>query len=114
MHSRGVAILVRNTLDFTLKSVQSDEEGRFLCLEAIIQDQLFLLINIYTPNTSTEQTSFFRKLSDLINSDELYEQCKIIIGGDFNVTLDPSKDFSGGNPALKDSVKALEEILIDI
>ena len=53
MHSRGVAILARNTLDFTLKSVQSDEEGRFLCLEAIIQDQLFLLINIYAPNTST-------------------------------------------------------------
>ena len=113
VHSRGVAILVRNTLDFTLKSVQSDEEGRFLCLEAIIQDQLFLLVNIYAPNTSTEQTSFFRKLSDLINSDERYEQCKIIIGGDFNVTLDPSKDCSGGNPVLKDSVKALEEILIE-
>ena len=59
------AILVRNALDITLKSVQSDEEGRFLCLETIIQDQLFLLVNIYAPNTSTEQTSFFRKLSDL-------------------------------------------------
>ena len=53
---------------------------------------MFLLVNIYAPNTSTEQTSFFRKLSDLINSDERYEQCKILIGGDFNVTLDPSKD----------------------
>ena len=71
---------------------------------------MFLL---YAPNTTTEQTSFFRKLSDLINSDERYEQCKIIIGGDFNVTLDPSKDCSGGNPALKDLVKALEEILIE-
>ena len=35
VHSRGVAILVRNTLDFTLKSVQSDEEGRFLCLVSL-------------------------------------------------------------------------------
>ena len=60
-----------------------------------------------------EQTSFFCKLYDLINSDERYEQCKIIIGGDFNVTLDPSKDCSGGNPVLKHSVKALEDILIE-
>ena len=42
VHSRGVAILVRNTLDFTLKSVRSDQKGRFLCLQAIIQDQLFM------------------------------------------------------------------------
>ena len=95
------------------KSVKSDEEGRFLCLEAIIQDELFLLVNIYAPNTSTQQTTFFRKLSYLINSDERYEQCKILLGGDFNVSLDPSKHCSGGNPVLKDSVKELEEILIE-
>ena len=74
---------------------------------------MFLLVNIYAPNTSTQQTTFFRKLSDLINSDERYEQCKILLGGDFNVSLDPSKDCSGGNPVLKDSVKELEEILVE-
>ena len=53
VHSRGVSILVRNTLDFRPKSVKSDEEGRFLCLEAIIQDELFLLVSIYAPNTNS-------------------------------------------------------------
>ena len=49
-HSRGVAILIRHTLDFKVISVKSDEEGRFILLEANIQDCSFLLVNIYTPN----------------------------------------------------------------
>ena len=30
--SRGLAIRVRDTLDFELKSFQPDEEGRFICI----------------------------------------------------------------------------------
>ena len=80
-HSRGVAILIRNTLDFELKSVKSDEEGRFILLEAIIQDVPFLLLNIYAPNTTTQQSQFFEKLSDLINEEDHYKGCKILLGG---------------------------------
>ena len=43
-HSRGVAILIRKSFDFKLKSSRSDEEGRYLILEAIIQDVPFLLV----------------------------------------------------------------------
>ena len=34
-------------------------------------------------------------------------------GGDFNVTLDPALDCFGGNPALKESVKFLEDIMTE-
>ena len=112
-HSRGVAILIRKSFDFKLKSVRSDEEGRYLILETTIQDVPFLLVNIYAPNTTTKQSLFFQTLSELIN-DEGYNDpdYKIILGGDLNVTMDPDLDCSGGNPVLKDSVKCVEDITV--
>ena len=38
----------------------------------------------------------------------------LIIGGDFNVTFDSNFDCSGGSPVLKESVKMLEEICLDL
>ena len=54
IHSRGVAILIRKGFDFELKSLRSDEEGRYLILKANIQDVTFLLINVYAPNITTK------------------------------------------------------------
>ena len=42
-HSRGVLILVRDHLDFKLQSFKADVEGRFILLEAIIQETPFYL-----------------------------------------------------------------------
>ena len=113
-HSLGVAILIRKSFDFKLKSIRSDEDGRYLILETTIQDVPFLLINIYAPNTTTKQSLFFQTLSELIY-DEGYNDFdyKIILGGDWNVTMDPDLDCSGGNPVLKDSVKCVEDIMLN-
>ena len=113
-HSRGVAILIRKSFDFKLKSIRSDEEGRYLILETAIQDVSFLLVNIYAPNTTTKQSLFFQTLSELI-CDEGFKDSdyKIVLRGDFNVTMDPNLDCSGGNPVLKDSVKCVEDIMIN-
>ena len=113
-HSRGVATLIRKGFDFRFKSSRSDEEGRYLILEANIQDAAFLLVNVYAPNVITKQSSFFLTLSDLISEQEQSaSNCKILHGGDFNVTLDPALDCSGGNPSLKESVKFLEDIMME-
>jgi exonuclease III len=96
IHSRGVAILIRKSFDFKLKSIRSDEEGRYLILETTIQDVPFLLVNIYAPNTTTKQSLFFQKLSELIYGEGYKESdYKIILGGDLNVTMDPDLDCSG-------------------
>ena len=97
-----------------MKSVRSDEEGRYLILETTIQDVPFLLVNIYAPNTTTKQSLFFQTLSELIN-DEGYNDPdnKIILGGDLNETMDPDLDCSGGNRVLKDSVKCVEDIMLN-
>ena len=43
-HSRGVAILIRKSLDFKIKSTRADDEGRSLILDASVQDVPFLLV----------------------------------------------------------------------
>ena len=80
-HSCGVAILVYKSLDFKLISSRVDNEGRYL------------LINIYAPNKTSNQSSFFQALSELIPVWEVRESnYKFVIGGDFNVALQPSLD----------------------
>ena len=48
-------------------------------------------------------------------SDEEYQEtnCKISTGGDFNVGLKPTLDCSGGNLTVKDSVKFLEDLIME-
>ena len=113
-HSRGVAILIRKSFDFKLKSSRLDEEGRYLILEAIIQDVPFLLVNIYAPNTTTKQSLFFQTFSELI-CDEGYNECdyKILLGGDLNVAMDADLDFSGRNHVVKESVKCVEDVMMN-
>ena len=42
-------ILVRSDLDFSLKSINLDSEGRPIIMEAEVQGSLFLFVNIYAP-----------------------------------------------------------------
>ena len=64
VHSRGVLVLIKNSLEFQIKSMRQDKEGRFIFLEALVQDQKFLLVNIYASNKRSEQTYFFDKIKE--------------------------------------------------
>ena len=50
-HSCGVMILVRDDLDFKLHLVRSDDNGRYIIMEADVQGSSFLFVNIYAPNS---------------------------------------------------------------
>lgn len=72
------------------------------------------MINIYAPNLTSSQSSFFQALSKSISDNDYCEtNCKFLIEGDFNVTLKPSLDCSGGNTALKESLKFLEDLVME-
>ena len=43
-------ILVRSDLDFSIKSVNLDSEGRSIIMAADVKGSLFLFVNIYAPN----------------------------------------------------------------
>ena len=92
--------------------MQHEKEGRFIFLEAIVQDQKFLFVNIYAPNKTSEQTLFFDQIKDELDNSDIDDNCRIIIGGDFNVILNPDLDGFGGKPKLKESAKQIENICL--
>jgi len=118
-HSRGVLILIKNSLQFELKTIKVDKNGHFIILEANVQDHPFLFVNLYTPNKTNEQSTFFDKIREELDNFCLADDCNSVIGGHFIVIFDPDLDGNGGNPKRKESVKCIENIclandLIDI
>ena len=111
-HSKGVLVLVKDNLDFNLKSVKVDELGRYILLEATIQDSTFSLLNFYAPNKCSEQCNFFKFISDELKY-FTNSECSIVLGGDFNVIFHKDLDGSGGIKKVKDSVKVLEDICLE-
>ena len=118
-HSRGVLILVKERLNFELKSCTQDKQGRYIILMGNVQEQPFVFVNIYAPNKTSEQCIFFHEIQTELDSLNIEADCDIIIGGDFNVILDPEFDGLRGKPKLKEAIKIIEQIrlsfdLIDI
>ena len=109
-YSRGVLILVKERLNFELKSCTLDKEGRYIILMSNVQEQPFVFVNIYAPNKTSEQCTFFQEIQTELDNLNIEADRDIIIGGDFNVILDPEFDGLGGKPKLRDSVKIIEQI----
>ena len=77
-------------------NIRSDNLGRILVIEVKIDDSVFVLINIYNPNTKSEQ---LQTLNDFINILETFEDIRdksLVLGGNFNVIFSPSLDSEGG------------------
>ena len=53
-HSKGVMVLIRGSLDHKIIGHKTDSLGRFVIIYIEIDDKIFLLVNIYTPNTDKE------------------------------------------------------------
>ena len=106
-------ILVKNDVDFKLNSIISDDQGRYIIIDAEIQGSSFLFVNIYAPNSVQDQCCFYENLNKKIEENIVGKENKIIIGGDFNVTLDPAWDCSAGNQTKKASVKYIEDLCLD-
>ena len=109
--------LVKEQLDFKLISSKIDLLGRYILLEADIQDSPFVLLNIYAPNKCAEQCVFFSKLSEELK-DLVTDADKFVVvagggGGGVNVILDQDLDGRGGNKKRKDSVQYVEDMIIE-
>ena len=100
-HSCGVMIFIKDYLEFNLKSSVLDAEGRYILMDATVQGSDFLFVNIYAPNKVQDQCEFFSALDTLIEKFLDSAEKKIILGGDFNVTLDPIWTAPGVTPQRK-------------
>ena len=84
--------LVRDSLEFEIKSVITDDNGRYILLNAIVQGSDYILGNIYAPNKIKEQCNFFDELQQKFDDFITIQDQRIIIGGDLNVIMDQNLD----------------------
>ena len=95
IHSRGTIILFRNHANVEIINHKEDYKGRFILLKIKINESLFTLLNIYAPNKEKEQMNFYDDLDKVMSAEE-NSDCNWILGGDWNVTIDPDMDKKGG------------------
>ena len=97
-NARGVAILVKNSLNITIQQSEISSDGRFIVLKADINNETYTIANVYGPNKDADAVKFYRNLSKLLRNDEFGNEENIIIGRDFNCPLDITLDKKGGLP----------------
>ena len=88
-NQNGVAILFENNFEHKVHNAVRDPEGHFLMLDIEILDKRITLVNVYGPSSGDNQ-EFFYNLSMQIDG---MGNDNIIIGGDWNVAMDPRLDY---------------------
>ena len=65
--SRGTLIAFREGLDYTIEKSFLDQEGRYVILQAKIQDSSIILINYYAPNVEGAQITVLSEINDILS-----------------------------------------------
>lgn len=89
LKTRGVAILIRRNVHFTLHNVLSDINGRYVIACGTLYQKPVVLASVYAPNW--DDHSFMKRLLSSIPNLNSYS---LILGGDMNCVLDPALDRS--------------------
>ena len=111
-NSCGVMIGFLGNKKIKYNKIRTDNNGRIIVLEAEIDDEIFLLINLYNPNTEAEQVKTLCELERMLDIFSLDSYKNILFAGDFNCFFNSNLEASGGNPALKKkSVSKLIQLL---
>ena len=67
-NSCGVLICFIGSKRLFIRNKLSDNNGRILILDVDIDDENFILINLYNPNTEAEQLQNLSKLTEMLTS----------------------------------------------
>ena len=87
-NKKGVGILMNNTFEYKIHNVIKDPAGSYIILDMDISDERYTLVNVYGPSDG-DRSEFFTDLFTLINT---IDNLNIIVGGDWNVILNPKLD----------------------
>jgi len=119
-NSCGVAVLLKKGTDCTIHSRIIDPQGSYIILKADIADHKYTLINIYALNKDNDIANFLEKLRKTLLEEHFDADEKVIVGGDFNCTMNPLLDKKGSSLAPRKiaiaSIECFQEefILVDI
>jgi len=77
----------------------------------VIKEENFTIANITRPNKDADAVKFYHNLSNLLRTNDFGNEENIIMGGDFNCSLNVSLDKKGGiQIPRRHIVKSIEEI----
>ena len=100
-NSCGAAISFVSTKALNILNITHDNLGRILVIKVKINDSVFVLINIYNDNTESEQLHTLNNLVNILETIKDIQNKCVVLGGDFNVILNPSLDLEGGKPVIE-------------
>ena len=86
--------------------------GRIQYCEIENDEKKILFINIYAPNTDTGRVDFFKGLKNFLVHKIIWQS--LVIGGDFNVILNPILDKMGGLATKKNSREMITTMQQDL
>ena len=68
----GVAIYTSEKIDFKIKTVARDKEGRYTMIKGSIQEEDITIVNIYAPNIGAPQ--YIRQMLTAIKGESIVTQ----------------------------------------
>lgn len=89
-NARGTAILIHKRCAVEVLKSICDESGRYIILELGFDGIEIVLASLYAPNC--DDVNFYKNFFKQIES---FQNCNIIIGGDFNLIMDVNLDRRG-------------------
>ena len=88
-NTRGVGILLSKRIAGKIQEIVCDIHGHYLLAKVILNEYTYTICNIYAPNE--DSPDYFNEIFEKIkNLDSIFT----VIGGDFNVALNPLLDHS--------------------
>ena len=79
-----------------MKPSYVDPAGRYIGIQAQIKDESYYLFNVYGPNNNNQAAQFYDHLLAVSKKEDLAYEDRVIIGGDFNCPMNPTRDKQGG------------------
>ena len=110
--ARGVCTILPINTDFQILDKISDTNGHFLLLHITVNNMELVLVNIYAPTKDKlkEQVAFLNYVQNILVN---FMDKTMIIGGDWNLYMDPKKDKLGGIVEVKSESSQLLSNLME-
>uniref|UniRef100_A0A8C5Q4M0 Reverse transcriptase domain-containing protein n=1 Tax=Leptobrachium leishanense TaxID=445787 RepID=A0A8C5Q4M0_9ANUR len=90
--SKGTAILFASTVPFDMTDTYGAGDGRCLYVKGKIAGSTYTFANLYLPNTKQHVY-----LAKALRTLESFTEGTLVLGGDFNIPLNPAEDSSSTN-----------------
>ena len=109
-NSKGVAIMITNNYDANIVNIRRDTEGRILIIDLERHGTIYTIGNMYAPtrNFERDQQNVFNEFTHYLNH---MKNEHTIIGGGFNLYMNPRLDKLDNMPEHHDNRNSREDII---